>query len=84
MPTLHDERATRTTASAAVLLLTEIQAAEALGLSVRLLQQMRYNGGGPRFAKIGRAVRYPVKELQAWTEEHLRTSTSDDGTASAA
>ena len=38
--------------------LNENQAAEFLGVSARTLQAWRVRGGGPRYVKIGRSVRY--------------------------
>jgi predicted DNA-binding transcriptional regulator AlpA len=62
------------------LLLTETEAAKILGFSVRTLQGWRYRGGGPRFVRISRTcVRYRRQDLEAWIEECLRVSTSDDG-----
>lgn len=59
--------------------LPEIPAAEFLGLSHRTLQRWRVDGAGPRFYKLGRAVRYRLDDLQAWAEEQARRSTSDSG-----
>jgi predicted DNA-binding transcriptional regulator AlpA len=45
-------------------------------------QKMRLTGDGPRYIKLGRHVRYPKSEFEAWlaTRPILR-STSDDGAA---
>ena len=62
------------------LLLTEEQAAAALGFTKRFLQSRRYAGGGPRYVKVSsRAIRYRPEDLAAWAESRLRTSTSDPG-----
>lgn len=58
-------------------LLTETEAAEILGLSIRTLQAWRLTGGGPRYAKIGRLVRYSNADLAAFVEAGARTSTSE-------
>ena len=63
-------------------LLTSEQAAEVLGLQPGTLQTYRTRGGGPRFRKIGRWVRYTPEDLQAWLDKCGRDSTSDDGTKS--
>ena len=53
------------------------QAAERVGLSVSTLNKLRIYGGGPRFLKLGRAVRYRVDDLDAWLAGKVRASTSD-------
>jgi excisionase family DNA binding protein len=60
-------------------LLYEQEAAHFLSLSVRTLQAWRVRGGGPRFCKIGRAVRYRRSDLATWVDAQIRTSTSDAG-----
>jgi len=47
-------------------LLKEQQVAEILGLSTKSLQAWRLYGKGPRYRKIGRSVRYPEADLEAW------------------
>jgi len=49
------------------------------GISRRNWERKRIRGDGPPFVKIGRLVRYPVAELDAWLAAHLRHSTSDPG-----
>jgi len=55
----------------------EKKAADFLGLSPRTLQAWRVRGGGPRYAKIGKAVRYRKRELVAFQEAHTVSSTSE-------
>jgi hypothetical protein len=55
------------------------QAAYYVGLSRRTLEKMRTVGGGPRFRKHGRYVRYHIDDLNEWSAAHLRTSTSEPG-----
>jgi predicted DNA-binding transcriptional regulator AlpA len=57
--------------------LNENQAAEFLGLSVRTLQAWRVRGGGPRYMKIGRAVRYQRRALVAFQDSHTVSSTTE-------
>jgi hypothetical protein len=57
--------------------LNENQAAEFLGLSVRTLQSWRVRGFGPRYTKIGRAVRYQRRELVAFQQAHTVSSTTE-------
>ena len=64
------------------LLLTEAEAARALGFTPRFLQNRRHRGDGPPYVLVSaRAVRYRWSDLEAWTAERLRTSTSDAGKA---
>ena len=60
-------------------LLHEQEAARFLAISFRTLQTWRVRGGGPRFCKIGRAVRYRRRDLIDWVEEQSRASTCDQG-----
>ncbi len=66
-----------TTSSPADQLLTEVQAADFLNLSVRCLQAWRVRGGGPCYSKIGRSVRYRRTDLDAFVEQNLTSSTSE-------
>jgi predicted DNA-binding transcriptional regulator AlpA len=54
-----------------------VQAARRVGLSVSTLNKLRLAGGGPRYAKLGRAIRYRVADLDAWIAANLRASTSE-------
>jgi hypothetical protein len=47
-------------------LLDERAAAQMLSCSPALLRKMRLFGNGPSYCKIGRLVRYPIGELQAY------------------
>ena len=59
-------------------LVDEKSAAEFLSYSTRALQNWRLRGGGPPYVKVSsRSVRYRLRELIAWSEDHLQTSTSD-------
>jgi len=42
----------------------ERQAAQVLGLKVATLRAWRLKKRGPKFVRFGRAVRYPVRELE--------------------
>lgn len=65
-------------------LLTERQAAEALGISHRSLQAWRCRGEGPKFLKLnGTIVRYRAEDLDAWVADAVRNSTSDPGAQAA-
>lgn len=61
------------------------QAAQYVGISPKTLEAYRYQGGGPRFAKLGaRRVVYARQDLDAWIEACKRTSTADHGVRAAA
>ena len=51
-------------------LLTPREAAEYCRISVSWLANMRCNGGGPNFIKIGMKVSYRRSDLDAWLSEH--------------
>jgi predicted DNA-binding transcriptional regulator AlpA len=57
--------------------LNEAQVAEFLGVSVRTLQAWRVRGGGPRYVKIGRSVRYQRRQLVAFQQSHTVSSTTE-------
>jgi predicted DNA-binding transcriptional regulator AlpA len=62
--------------------MTGKEAARFLGLSHKTLNNWRVQGIGPRFVKAPGAngsVRYPLSELVAWRDAHLKSSTSQVG-----
>jgi predicted DNA-binding transcriptional regulator AlpA len=58
-------------------LLNSREVAELLRLSERTLERHRLAGTGPRYAALGRAIRYRRRDVLAFVEEHLRQSTSE-------
>ncbi len=62
-----------------VYLIGERGAAERLGLAVATLRRWRWVGRGPRFVKVGGAVRYDPADLDAFIEAGRRISTTDTG-----
>lgn len=58
-------------------LLTTAEAAEMLRVSVSFLMKARLKGDGPRFRKLGRAVRYAEPDLHVYVKQRARTSTSE-------
>ena len=60
-------------------LVNEAEAALMLSLSVKTLRRWRWAGKGPRFLKLGAAVRYDSADLTAFIEAGRRSSTSDRG-----
>jgi predicted DNA-binding transcriptional regulator AlpA len=61
-------------------LLSSKQAARTVGLSVRTLERHRLAGTGPRYALLGRLIRYRECDLAEWVRDSLRSSTSQPGT----
>lgn len=61
------------------ILLTESEAAEAIGLTRRFLQNRRNRGDGPPYVRISsRCIRYEPHVLRAWAAAHRRTSSDTD------
>lgn len=58
-------------------LLDTRDAAERLKLSDSYLAKLRVLGGGPRYFKLGRRVRYDPDDLTAWARSSARNSTSE-------
>jgi hypothetical protein len=56
-------------------LLSEKQAARILGVSPRRLERYRAVGTSPRYARIGRLIRYRQCDLANWVERSLVHST---------
>ena len=55
------------------LLVTTAEAAQMLGLSKSHLEKLRhYRRDGPPVVHFGRAVRYPLAGLRAWSAAHQR------------
>jgi hypothetical protein len=52
-------------------LLTEMNAAKILCMSVRTLQAWRTRGTGPAFVRVGGAVRYRRADLVAWINANV-------------
>jgi predicted DNA-binding transcriptional regulator AlpA len=59
-------------------LVKEDAAADMLGTTVRTLQDWRLTGRGPRYAKLGRAVRYDLADIRSWLESRKYQSTADE------
>jgi excisionase family DNA binding protein len=54
-------------------LLTEDEAAELVGLSVRTLQAWRSRGVGPAYVHVGRKVRYRLSDINRWISANTVT-----------
>jgi hypothetical protein len=64
-------------AFAAETLLDTATAAKRLGVSPSFLAKARMQGVGPRYRKLGRAVRYAHADLDHWLRGCSRTSTTE-------
>lgn len=53
------------------------EAAAYVRLSKPTLERLRLTGEGPRYAKLGKAVRYLRADLDAWLSSRLIRSTSE-------
>lgn len=62
-------------------MLTVPQLSEWLGTTSGNLAQMRYLGTGPKFVKLGRAVRYRQSDVEAWLVAQTRQQTGDQVSA---
>lgn len=63
------------------MLLNQEDAAKFLDCSPRNLEALRHRGGGPRFVKLGRRVRYRVCDLLDWIDSNVRSSTGEQAGA---
>ena len=48
-----------------------------LGVCISTLEKYRIYGGGPRFVRVGRAVRYRLADLNSWIDARVVSSTSE-------
>lgn len=53
-------------------------AARYLNCKPRLLQTLRSRGGGPRFIRVGRDIRYRFDWLDQWVESNSVTSKAEE------
>jgi predicted DNA-binding transcriptional regulator AlpA len=60
---------------------TPKETAVRLKVSESFLAKKRVSGGGPKFIKMGRVVRYPESAINEYLASQVRTSTSDAGPA---
>ena len=58
--------------------LNEKQLAARWGIERKTIQKFRYQGGGPRFHKIGGSVRYAISDVLSFEETCKRESTSQE------
>lgn len=58
-------------------LLTVDEAARWAKVSTSFLNKARISGGGPKFVRLGRAIRYRQADLDAWVAKGVAGSTSE-------
>jgi excisionase family DNA binding protein len=58
-------------------LLTRKEAAQFLSLRKSTLDSWACKGNGPRFIKLGKAVRYRMSDLEAFIESNVRANTGE-------
>lgn len=49
--------------------------ADYIGKTVGALAQMRHRGNGPKFVKLGKAIRYRDSDITEWLEQNTRQQT---------
>lgn len=60
-------------------LLSQKALAERWEITEPTLGAWRWSGTGPRYTKIGRKIFYKIKDVEAFEEKNVRTSTADTG-----
>ncbi|HEY2757792.1 MAG TPA: helix-turn-helix domain-containing protein [Pseudolabrys sp.] len=58
-------------------LVTEVEIADFLKLSTRTLQSWRINNDGPPFVRVGRAIRYRLRDVIRWIEARTVAPTAE-------
>ncbi|RRD24058.1 helix-turn-helix domain-containing protein [Brucellaceae bacterium VT-16-1752] len=55
------------------------EVAQYTGLSKSTLDKLRHFGGGPRYFKLGRTVKYEQTDIDEWVALRARTCTWGEG-----
>jgi hypothetical protein len=58
-------------------LLDQTRLAEQLVVTTKCLEAWRHRGGGPKFVKVGRLIRYRPSDVAEWLMRRTATSTSE-------
>lgn len=59
-------------------LISQAEAAEILGVSIRFLQRLRSGGEGPRIIRLGSRVKYRERDLEGWLASQFPAVKRDD------
>ena len=54
------------------LYLTEKKTSDRIAVSKSVLRKWRREGVGPPYVKLGRMIRYPLRNLEIWMNNRLR------------
>ena len=57
--------------------MTTVEAAEYVGLKKPTMERFRFLGQGPAYCKLGGAVRYRKKDLDAWLDSRAVSSVEE-------
>lgn len=60
-------------------LFTVSEAARWAKVSESFLNKARLTGGGPKFVRLGRSIRYRLEDLESWAKAGAAGSTSEYG-----
>jgi predicted DNA-binding transcriptional regulator AlpA len=72
----HHHQPAEPTAAQSSNYLRRRQVAQKLGLSIRSIERLALDGGGPPFVVVGRIPLYPEDSLEAWLRARMVRSTS--------
>ena len=59
--------------------LTPAELAALWEITETTLSQWRWTGRGPKFQKIGRQVKYRIRDIELFEEQQVRSNTADHG-----
>lgn len=74
---MHTQREDKMNSNTDDRYVSDLEAAEILGVSRSWLRQLRCKGGGCRFYSFGRTIRYRLNELHEWAETLSFSSTTE-------
>jgi predicted DNA-binding transcriptional regulator AlpA len=66
---------TKSAESKSTMCLDAVRLAEHLAIKLSTLAAWRVRGGGPKFTKVGRCVRYRISDVESWLASRGRENT---------